>query len=633
MARDRMTLQESETNHGPASARAVLLHRLVLRSPFARYAMAASLAGLSIAARLALEPLWALDLPLITFYPAIVGSALLGGFGPGMTTTLICAAAADYFWMPPVHSFAINEPGQIVAVVLFVGIGVLISAVNHAWRHATDAASAASERLSTTLTSIGDGVIATDTDGRITLMNPVAEALTAWTMADAVGRPLHEIFIIVNEESRRPVESPVDKVLRDGGICGLANHTILVAKDGREIPMDDSAAPIRTADGRTVGAVLVFRDITERRRHDQTVNRLAAIVEASDDAILTKSVDGTITSWNEGAERMFGYSPADAIGRPAMMLFPPDRLAEEAEFLRRIGRGERVQHFETERIAKDGHRVQVSVSLSPLKNAAGSIIGISTIARDITEQVSLLTAERRARAEAERANQTKDQFLAVLSHELRQPLNTMLGWLRLLRGQRVDSAQAARALEALDRSTQAQARMIDDLLDIARIEAGKLTLQQEPVNLGPLISEWVESLQQEAAAKALKLECLAAPAMATVSADPDRLRQVVMNLLANAMKYTPSGGRIQVRMTGENGCIRIAVSDTGVGIERDLLPHVFERFRQADWRAAGTQSGLGLGLAIVRELAEMHGGTVAAQSDGPGRGATFTVTLPAISAR
>jgi signal transduction histidine kinase len=207
----------------------------------------------------------------------------------------------------------------------------------------------------------------------------------------------------------------------------------------------------------------------------------------------------------------------------------------------------------------------------------------------------------------------------------------MLGWLRLLRSQRVESTQAARALEALDRCTQAQARMIDDLLDIARIEAGKLTLQQEPVNLGPLISDWVESLQQEATAKALKLESVAGPVMATVSADPDRLRQVVMNLLANAIKYTPSGGRIQVRMTGEDGFIRIAVSDTGVGIDRDLLPHVFERFRQADWRAAGTQSGLGLGLAIVRELVEMHGGTVAAQSDGPGRGATFIVTLPAIS--
>ena len=594
--------------------------------------MAALLAGVSIAARLALEPLWALDLPLITFYPAIVGSALLGGFGPGMTTTLLCAAAADYFWMPPVPSFAISTPGEIVGLVVFVGIGALISGVNQAWRRATAAAAAANERLRTTITSIGDAVIATDTDGRITLMNPVAETLTAWTMADAAGRPLQDIFVIVNEESRHPVDSPVDKVFREGGICGLANHTILIAKDGREIPIDDSAAPIRTRDGQIVGAVLIFRDVTERRRHEQTINRLAAIVDASEDAILTKTIDGTITSWNEGAAWMFGYPEADVIGRPVAMLVPSDRVVEEKEFFRRIGRGERVQHFETERIAKDGRRVQVSVSLSPLKSAAGSVIGISTIARDVTEQVSLLTAERRARAEAERANRTKDQFLAVLSHELRQPLNTMLGWLRLLRSRHVDPAQAARALAALDRSTQAQARMIDDLLDIARIEAGKLTLQREPVDLGPLISDWVESFQQEATAKAVKLGPLAGAVTATVSADADRLRQVVMNLLANAIKYTPSGGRIQVRMTGEDGVVRIAVSDTGAGIDRDLLPHVFEQFRQADSRDAGRQSGLGLGLAIVRELVEMHEGTVEAQSDGPGRGATFTVTLPAIAA-
>jgi PAS domain S-box-containing protein len=624
-----MTLDESETTKHDAASTVVLLQRLVLRAAFARYAMAAALAGLSIAARLALEPLWSLNLPLITFYPAIVASALLGGFGPGMTTTLLCAAAADYFWIPPVRSFAISEPGQMVAMILFVGIGALISAVNHAWRRATDAAAVANERLRTTVRSIGDAVIATDTDARITLMNPVAEALTAWKFADAAGRSLHEIFAIVNEDSGRPVDSPVDKVFREGTICGLANHTLLIAKDGRKIPIDDSAAPIGTADGHTVGAVLVFRDISERRRHEQTVDRLAAIVEASDDAILTKTLDGTITSWNDGAERMFGYSAADAIGRPITMLFPPDRIAEEEELLRRIGRGERVQHFETERINKDGCPVPVSVSLSPLKNAAGSIVGVSTIARDITQVVRLLTVERSARAEAERANRTKEQFLAVLSHELRQPLNTMLGWLRLLRSERVDSAQAARALEALDRSTQAQARMIDDLLDMARIESGKLTLQRESIKLAPLISEWVESLQQEATAKALKLESVAGPVFATVSADSDRLRQVVMNLVANAIKYTPSGGRIQVRMTGENGAIRIVVSDTGIGIDQELLPHVFERFRQADWRDAGTQGGLGLGLAIVRELVEMHDGTVAAQSDGPGRGATFTVTLPA----
>jgi PAS domain S-box-containing protein len=252
-------------------------------------------------------------------------------------------------------------------------LGGVISALNEAWRRTTAAAAASSERLRTTLTSIGDAVIATDAAGRITLMNPVAEALTGWRDTEAVGRRLAKIFVIVNEESRRTVDNPVEKVLREGAVTGLANHTLLLSKDGREIPIDDSAAPIHTDDGRIVGAVVVFREITERRRHEQTLGRLAAIVEASADAILTKTLDGTITSWNPGAEQMFGYSAAEAVGRPVTMLFPPDRIAEEAEFIRRIATGERVEHFETERIRKDGQRIQVSVSLSPVKNAAGSM--------------------------------------------------------------------------------------------------------------------------------------------------------------------------------------------------------------------------------------------------------------------
>jgi PAS domain S-box-containing protein len=613
-----------------ALSRPAFVRRVMPRAPVTRYAIGGLMAVLSVAARLALEPLWGLKLPLIMFYPAVMVSAWLGGFGPGMTTTLLCAVAADYFWMPPPHSFAVSDTGDIVALVLFVGIGGVISALNEAWRRAVAATAAASERLAITLTSIGDAVIATDTAGRITLMNAVAERLTGWTTGEAIGKPLRDIFAIVNEETRGAVENPVEKVLREGAISGLANHTVLQAKDGREIPIDDSAAPIRAADGRTAGAIMVFREITERRRHEQALGRLAAIVETSEDAIITKSLDGTITSWNRGAERMFGYSAVEAVGRSITILVPCDRVAEETQLLKRVGTGERVEAFETERIAKDGSPLQVSVSLSPLSNGARTIVGVSTIARDITVQARLLAAERAARADADRASRTKDLFLAVLSHELRQPLNTVHGWLRILRRERIDLAQQERALDAIERNTRLQARMIDDLLDIARIEAGKLALERRPLGVNPLVAEVVGSLEHQAEAKELTFETALDPADSMVSADVDRLRQVLMNLLANAMKYTPSGGRIQVRTTPGDTVVRIVVSDTGAGIERDLLPHVFERFRQAEWRSAGTQGGLGLGLAIVRELVEMHGGTVEAQSDGPGRGATFTVTLPTI---
>ena len=490
------------------------------------------------------------------------------------------------------------------------------------------AVAASEEQLRVTIESIGDAVVATDDQGRVTLLNPVAETLTGWSADEAVGHRLEDVLVLVNEETRRPAEHPVARVLREGVVAGLANHTVLIAKDGREIPIDDSAAPSRAADGRLVGAVMVFRDISERRRHEQDLRRLAAIIGTSEDAIFAKTIKGTILSWTRGAERMLGYTPAEVVGRPITILTPTERLAEEATLLSRVAAGERVETFDTKRLAKDGRHVPVSVSLSPLTNNLGTIVGVSTIARDISEQARLLAAERAARAEADRANRTKDQFLAVLSHELRQPLNSLVGWAGAMRRQRLDRADHEQALDAVDRSIRALTRMIDDLLDIARIEAGKLALQRRPVDVAPLIAETLDTVRHDAKAKGLTFETALDGKPAVVSADADRLRQVLINLLSNAMKYTPAGGRVQVRTTTDDGRVRIVVTDSGVGIDADFLPQVFERFRQADPRAGGSQVGLGLGLAIVREIVEMHGGSVRAESAGPDRGATFIVTLP-----
>jgi signal transduction histidine kinase len=244
------------------------------------------------------------------------------------------------------------------------------------------------------------------------------------------------------------------------------------------------------------------------------------------------------------------------------------------------------------------------------------------------ERARLLALERAARREAEAANRGKDQFLAVLSHELRTPLTTILGWVRMLRTARLEPSQQERALETIERNTRAQARMIDDLLDMSRIAAGKMSIERRSLTVGPLIAETVESLQHEARAKGLVLQAQLDMGAGGVSGDADRLRQVLVNLLVNAIRYTPSG-RVDVALTTGDDVVRVEVADTGIGIERDLLPHVFDRFRQADWKTAGTQRGLGLGLAIVREIVEMHGGSVEARSDGQGRGATFVVTLPA----
>jgi len=237
----------------------------------------------------------------------------------------------------------------------------------------------------TTLASIGDAVIATDTEGLVTFLNPVAEHLTGWPMAEALGTDLSEVFRIVNETSRMPVENPALRALQTGTIVGLANHTILIARDGIERPIDDSAAPIRDESGAVSGAVLVFRDIAERKKAEVAQARLAAIVESSHDAIVSKDLDGTIRTWNGGAERIFGYQAAEAVGKSITLVIPPDRLDEEHYILDRLRRGERVEHFETQRLHKDGHLVEISLTVSPIRDAEGHIIGASKVARDVTE--------------------------------------------------------------------------------------------------------------------------------------------------------------------------------------------------------------------------------------------------------
>jgi PAS domain S-box-containing protein len=241
-------------------------------------------------------------------------------------------------------------------------------------------------QLRVTLTSIGDAVITTDPGGRVALLNPVAEALTGWTNEEAAGQPLPTVFDILNEKTRQRAENPVAKVIAAGRVVGLANHTVLVAKDGTERAIDDSAAPIRDSNGSIGGVVLVFRDVTEQRKAERSARFLASIVESCDDAIIGKDINGIITSWNRGAERIFGYTAAEAIGRPVAMLAPPDRADEMPAILARLKQGERVEHFDTARRVKDGRLVPMSLTMSPIKDEDGEVVGASKIARDISER-------------------------------------------------------------------------------------------------------------------------------------------------------------------------------------------------------------------------------------------------------
>jgi PAS domain S-box-containing protein len=361
---------------------------------------------------------------------------------------------------------------------------------------------------------------------------------------------------------------------------------------------------------------------------------LAAIIASSDDAIVSKNLDGVIQSWNAATERIFGYSEEEMIGQSITRMIPPERSDEEPRILERLKRGERVDHFETVRVHKSGARVEVSVTISPIRDATGRVIGASKIARDISERrrieqerERLLQRERAARAEAERLSRLKDEFLATVSHELRTPLNAIYGWSQLLARQEVGSAEVQEGLEVIARNARVQTQLVEDLLDMSRIVSGKLRLDVQPVDLGEVLEAAIQSVLPAAEARGIRLLKVIG-SNSLVSGDASRLQQVAWNLLTNALKFTPKGGEVQVVLERVQSHIELRVSDTGEGIAADFLPHLFERFQQADATTTRRHGGLGLGLAIVRHFVEMHGGTVRVQSPGKGKGSTFTIELP-----
>jgi PAS domain S-box-containing protein len=461
---------------------------------------------------------------------------------------------------------------------------------------------------------------------------------------------------------RAVVEAPLQRWLITtigGGLAFIALALLLAVLVGRRItgpilalssaarafgeagtmPESSPAGVTEIEDMRQVimeAASLVQRRAEEASRAELATRRLAAIVESSDDAIISKTLEGIITSWNPAAVRMYGYTEREAVGQSVFLIVPPDRRDEENEVLRRLRLGETVDHFETVRRRKDGRFLDVSLTVSPIRDATGRIVGASKIARDITEhkraqaeRTAVLEREQAARREAEAANRAKDEFLAVLSHELRTPLNAVYGWAQLLRSESMSGEQRARALETIARNASAQIQLIDDLLDVSRVTSGKMSLNIRPVELLPVVEAALDSVRPAAAAKDIRLHSVLDARAGPIAGDPDRLQQVVWNLLMNAVKFTPKGGQVQVHLQRVNTHVEIVVSDTGEGIPPAVLPFVFDRFRQGDSSSTRAHSGLGLGLALVKHLVELHGGSVAARSPGSGQGATFIVTLPA----
>ncbi len=363
--------------------------------------------------------------------------------------------------------------------------------------------------------------------------------------------------------------------------------------------------------------------------------RLAALVESCEDAIIGKTLDGIITSWNRSAESLFGYTAEESIDRSILFVVPPDRHGEERALLERLRGGERVERMETQRCTKDGGLVDVSMTVSPIRDSRGAIVGASTIARDISERRRieqardrLMEAERHAREEAQRFNRLKDEFLSTLSHELRTPLSAIQTWGYLLAMGKTKPEEMKHAGEVIVRNATAQKRVIEELLDASRIVGERLQLNLQMVDPAAMLQDVVNTAGPAAAAKHIRIVPVIDTTMGSLPADSRRLQQVFWNLLSNALKFTPEHGEVRVTLERDGDYSRVTIADSGEGIGPDFLPRIFDRFSQEDASASRARGGLGLGLSIARQIADAHGGSIRAHSAGKGLGSTFVVELP-----
>ena len=484
----------------------------------------------------------------------------------------------------------------------------------------------AAARLAAIVEASDDAIVSTTLDGIITSWNRGAERLFGHGASEAIGQ---SISLVVPPDRAGEIADVLARIRSGQPVERF--ETVRTRKDGALLSIALTVWPLRDARGRVTGASAIARDIGEQRRLDEAQSRLAAIINSSDDAIVSKTLDGVITSWNRSAERLFGYTAAEAVGQPIFLIIPPERRAEEEMVLGRIRAGQIVDHFDTVRRRKDGVLVEISLTVSPVRDARGRIIGASKIARDVTQRKRVERERAAMFAEAQQANRAKDEFLAMLGHELRNPLGAISSAIRLLEPMDAVSERAALARDVIARQTRHLARLVDDLLDVARVMTGKVLLERQPLDLADAVTRHVNSVRATGKMQDHHVTLETGPVW--VDADSLRIEQIVGNLVSNALKYTPAGGRITIRVGPDDGHGLLSIEDTGVGMAPHLLARVFDLFVQGERRLDRTQGGLGIGLTLVRRLVELHGGTVDASSEGPDRGSRFTVRLPAIAPR
>lgn len=536
--------------------------------------------------------------------------------------------------------------GLISGLCALASVGAFIYVMRRLLKTRSAAAAVIAEQaehLRTTLVSIGDAVIATDTEGKVTNLNRVAESMTGWTNAEAQGQPLEGVCHIVNEITRQVVESPVTKALREGVIIGLANHTVLIAKDGFECAIDDSAAPIRCKDGKIVGCVLVFRDVTQERRADRALRtseaRKSAILTSALDCIISMDYKGRIVDFNPAAENTFGISRVQVLGRTmAETIIPPEyRAGHEAGLAHFMTTGEGSvlgKRIELAAQRADGSQFPCELAITTTRLADQPPF-FTAYLRDITEQKQSREALRQAAERLTQADRSKDEFLAMLAHELRNPLAPMRNAVQMLEMAGTSDEDRHKAQDILERQIENMGRMINDLLDVSRITNGKIELRKKPVSLESILTASTSLLRASFAAHGQELTVSMPRVPVYLDADATRLEQVFGNLLANACKYSGDGSHISLKAACDTAAsppeVIVTVSDDGMGIPPELLPHVFDLFVQSTRSLDRSHGGLGIGLTLVQRLVTLHGGRVEAHSAGLDQGAEFIVHLPILS--
>ncbi|TSD66973.1 PAS domain-containing sensor histidine kinase [Inquilinus sp. KBS0705] len=472
--------------------------------------------------------------------------------------------------------------------------------------------------LAAIIAASDDTIISKTLQGIITSWNPAAERMFGYSESETIGK---HISIII----------PPERIDEEAYIIGQITQgkrverfeTIRVARDGSLIPISLSVSPIKDSNGNVVGASKIARDIRDRHTAYEKQSILAAIVASSDDPIISKTLQGIITSWNPAAERMFGYTEAEAIGKHISLIIPPDRLGEEEVIISNIAGGNKIDHFETKRRTKNGVDIALSVTVSPVTDWSGNIIGASKIIRDISERLNAQEEKARLYEQVKILNDKKDEFIGLASHELKTPLTSISGYLQILSGIITDE-KARSFVDKTRQQVKKLGALVSDLLDISKIEAGKLALSVETFNIRQVLDDAIELLSNGNNKYQIQLNTNITSLK--VIGDPNRIEQVIINLLTNAIRYSPGSNNILVYLTAEANEVKIGVQDFGVGIEPSKLGEIFSRFYRVD-DANPNISGLGIGLYLSHEIVTRHNGRIWAESQ-PGVGSTFWFTLP-----